>query len=132
MQRRVFLAGVAGAAATLAGCSGGGGGGGGGSGTIVITNDTVTPTQVAIEVSSGGSTVFEDEFSLAISGDSATETLEGIFEDEAPDSATVSITVGTSDPTTHEWAPSEQSTLEATITQGDTVEFGGGGDGTSS
>jgi hypothetical protein len=131
MQRRVFLAGLAGGTATLAGCSalggGGGGGGGGGSGRITITNEDIQPHQLSVEVASGDTVYYEDSFSVAISGDSATQTIEQVFEDESPDTATVTVVVDTDDPVTHEWNVGERATLEATIAEGGDLTFGGAG-----
>ncbi|MWG33199.1 hypothetical protein [Halomarina oriensis] len=128
MQRRVFLAGLAGAATTLAGCSALGGGGGGeesGTGTIRIRNTDAMPRQVTVSVSGGGETYLEEEtVNLALSGDSASRTIENVFTSEAPETATLTVQVSTEDAQTYEWSVSEMSTVQVTVTSGGGVEFG--------
>jgi hypothetical protein len=129
MQRRVFLAGLAGAATTVAGCSALGGGGGGGeesgTGTIQIQNTDAMPRQVTVSVSGDGTTYLEEEtVNLALSGDSASRTIENVFTEEAPETATLTVQVSTEDPQTYEWSVSEMSTVQVTVVSGGQVEFG--------
>lgn len=129
MQRRVFLAGVAGAATTVAGCSalpgGGGGGEESGTGTIEIQNTDAMPRQVTVSVSGNGETYLEEQtVNLALSGDSASRTIENVFTGETPETATLTVQVSTEDAQTYEWSVGEMSTVQVTVTSGGGVEFG--------